>query len=46
MREVSDTSPIEGSKKRRFFSVLHTDRINSPIQAVQAAIVAESKAKP
>ncbi|MGH8022570.1 MAG: hypothetical protein ACRED1_03240, partial [Limisphaerales bacterium] len=31
--------------KRRFFAVLHTDRINSPGAAVRAAIVAEQKAK-
>jgi hypothetical protein len=27
--------------KRRFFAVLHTTRINSPLEAVRAAIVAE-----
>jgi hypothetical protein len=27
--------------KRRFFAVLHTEKINSPTQAVRAAIVAE-----
>jgi hypothetical protein len=31
--------------KRRFFAVLHTDRINSPIEAVRAAIVAEHRAE-
>lgn len=31
--------------KRRFVAVLHTPKINSPLQAVRAAIVAESKAK-
>jgi hypothetical protein len=40
------SSPIEGSTKRRFFAVLHTDRINSPVEAVRAAIVAEQRAKP
>ncbi len=39
------SSPIEGSMKRRFFAVLHTDRINSPIEAVRAAIVAEQRAR-
>jgi hypothetical protein len=32
-----------GSTKRRFFAVLHTERINSPLEAVRAAIVAEHK---
>src|SRR3954464_14590960 len=36
-------SPIEGSTKRRFFAVLHTERINSPVEAVRAAIVAEQR---
>jgi hypothetical protein len=39
------SSPIEGSTKRRFFAVLHTERINSPIEAVRAAIVAEHRAQ-
>ena len=33
------SSPIEGSENRRVFSVLHTDVIDSPAKAVQAAIV-------
>ncbi|SRR6266576_2849220 len=37
------SSPIEGNTKRRFFAVLHTTRINSPVEAVRAAIVAENK---
>jgi hypothetical protein len=37
------SSPIEGSTKRRFFAALHTDRINSPLEAVRAAIVAEQR---
>ena len=37
--------PAEGSDKPRYVAVLHTDRINSPLQAVRAAIVAEQKAK-
>jgi hypothetical protein len=37
------SSPIEGSTKRRFFAVLHTERINSPLETVRAAIVAEHK---
>jgi hypothetical protein len=44
-RAYAWSSPIEGSDKRRFFAVLHTERINSPLQAVQAAIVAEQRAK-
>src|SRR6266446_726595 len=42
-RAYAWSSPIEGSTKRRFFAVLHTDRINSPIEAVRAAIVAENR---
>ncbi|MGE0259448.1 MAG: hypothetical protein AB7H71_07280 [Alphaproteobacteria bacterium] len=44
-RAYAWSSPIEGSDKRRFFAVLHTDRINSPIAAVRAAIVAEQRSK-
>jgi hypothetical protein len=44
-RAYAWSSPIEGSTKRRFFAVLHTDRINSPLEAVRAAIVAEKRAK-
>jgi hypothetical protein len=36
---------LKESTKRRFFAVLHTKRINSPIEAVRAAIVAEHKRK-
>lgn len=43
MRAYAWSSPIEGSEKRRFFAVLHTERINSPVEAVRAAIVAEQK---
>jgi hypothetical protein len=39
------SSPIEGSDKRRFFAVLHMPPITSPVEAVRAAIVAESLAK-
>jgi hypothetical protein len=42
-RAYAWSSPIEGSTKRRFFAVLHTDRINSPTEAVRAAIVAERR---
>ncbi|MGH6848083.1 MAG: hypothetical protein ACREC0_11795 [Methylocella sp.] len=44
-RAYAWSSGIDGSDKRRFFAVLHTDRINSPIEAVRAAIVAEHRAK-
>jgi len=37
------SSPIEGSDKRRFFAVLHQGPVTSPIEAVRAAIVAETK---
>jgi hypothetical protein len=37
--------PAEDSDKPRYVAVLHTDRINSPLQAVRAAIVAEARAK-
>jgi len=39
------SSPIEDSTARRFFAVLHTARINSPLEAVRAAIVAEQRAQ-
>src|SRR5256885_12849400 len=39
-RAYAWSSPIEGSTKRRFFAVLHTQRINSPLEAVRAAILA------
>src|SRR4051794_11824179 len=44
-RAYAWSSPIEGSTKRRFFAALHTDRINSPLQAVRAAIVAEQRSR-
>ena len=44
-RAYAWSSPIEGSTKRRFFAVLHTERISSPLEAVRAAIVAEHKAR-
>jgi hypothetical protein len=39
------SSPIEGSDKRRFFAVLHLPPVTSPVEAVRAAIVAESKSQ-
>jgi hypothetical protein len=44
-RAYAWSSPIEGSTKRRFVAVLHTARINSPLEAVRAAIVAEHRGK-
>jgi hypothetical protein len=43
IRAYAWSSPIEGSTKRRFFAALHTARINSPLEAVRAAIVAEDR---
>jgi hypothetical protein len=37
------SSPIEGSDKRRFFAVLHLPPITSPVEAVRAAIIQESR---
>src|SRR5437763_15010566 len=42
-RAYAWSSPIEGGTKRRFFAVLHTERINSPLEALRAAIVTESR---
>jgi len=39
------SSPIEGTTKKRFFTVLHKGGINSPLDAVRAAIVAENRVK-
>lgn len=44
-RAYAWSSPIEGSTKRRFFAVLHANRINSPVEAVRVAIVAERRAR-
>jgi len=43
-RAYAWSSPIEGSIKRRFFAVLHIGGIQSPEDAVKAAIVTEHKA--
>jgi hypothetical protein len=45
-RAYAWSSPIEGSTKRRFFAVLHTEKINSPVAAVRAAIVAQHRKAP
>jgi hypothetical protein len=44
-RAYAWSSPIEGSDKRRFFAVLHQGPVKSPVDAVRAAIVAESRNK-
>ena len=44
-RAYAWSNEIEGSTKRRFFAVLHSPPIQSPRDAVRAAIVAEAKAK-
>ena len=44
-RAYAWSSPIEGSTKRRFFAVLGIPPVNSPVNAVRAAIVAEQRAK-
>lgn len=42
-RAFAWSSPIEGSSKRRFFAVLQVPPINTPQDAVRAAIVAERR---
>lgn len=44
-RAYAWSSPVEGSDKRRMFAVLHIPPIDSPIEAVRAAIVAEHRAE-
>jgi hypothetical protein len=39
------SSPIEGSNKPQFLAALHTDRINSPVKGVRAAIVVEHRSR-
>jgi hypothetical protein len=39
------SSPIEGSKKRRYYAVLHAPPIDSPEKAVRASIVHDHKGK-
>ncbi len=36
---------IEGSKKRKYYAVLHQGKIDSPEKAVRAAIVQDAKSK-
>lgn len=40
------SSPMKGTTKRRFFAVLHVPPIDSPQNAVRAAIVQEYKSGP
>jgi hypothetical protein len=42
-RAFAWSSPIEGSDKRRFFAVLQIGAIQTPLDAVRAAIVAEHR---
>jgi|SRR5437868_3653760 len=42
-RAYAWSSPVSGSQKRRIFAVIHSDQIDSPAQAVRAAIVAENR---
>jgi len=42
-RAYAWSSAVANSARRRFYAVLHTERINSPLEAVRAAIVAEHK---
>ena len=42
-RAFAWSSPIDGSDKRRFFAVLQLGAIQSPLDAVRAAIVAENR---
>ncbi|MBA2525304.1 MAG: hypothetical protein H0V18_05895 [Pyrinomonadaceae bacterium] len=44
-RAYAWSSPIEGSDKRRFFAVLHAGPVKSPLDAVRAAIIAETRSK-
>ncbi len=37
------SSPVAGSRKRRFYAVLHTEQVDSPAKAVRAAIVKDFK---
>jgi hypothetical protein len=39
------SSPIKGSKKRRYYAVLHVPPIDSPEKAVRASIVKDHKAQ-
>lgn len=42
-RAYAWSATVEGSDRRRFYAVLHVPPVTSPLEAVRAAIVAESK---
>jgi hypothetical protein len=42
MRAYAWPFPAEGSDQPRIVAVLHTDRINSPLEAVRTTIIAET----
>ena len=44
-RAYAWSSPIEGSEKRRFFAVLRLGAIQTPMDAVRAAIVQEYRSQ-
>lgn len=39
------SSPVEGSKKRRFYAVLNIPPIDSPEKAIRASIIAEYRSQ-
>ena len=39
------SSPIEGSEKRRYYSVLHIPPVDSPEKAVRASIIQDNKTR-
>ena len=44
-RAYAWSSPVEGSDKRRLFTVLHQSQVTFPVEAVRAAILAEDREK-
>lgn len=44
-RAYAWSEPIEGSKNRRFFAVLHVEHVDSPLRAVRATIVERQRRK-
>ena len=42
-RAYAWSSSIEGSTARRFFAALHSELLNSPLEAMRAAIVVEHR---
>ena len=45
IRVYAGSLPVEGGLKRRIFALRHTDKINSPVAAVRAAIAMEDRRK-